>query len=134
MFLCQVDLPGGVTTATAVLNEDLTGLRISWNEPGRAFNTDEVAMEMHRNPNNGPIRATLRLMYENEIADGNNNLTRVNNSVGNFVDFGFPEKSEEQLINPVDWGVANVVHITTLFGGRSIAFVAAWQRRNTPIQ
>ena len=133
MFLCQCDLPGGVTEAAAILRDDLTGARITWNEPGRAYNADEVSAELHLNPNNAPICPALRLSFEDEIAAGNN-LERINNSVANFVDFKFPEKSEEQLFNPETWGVANVIYIRTLFGGRSIAFVAAWQRRNTPIQ
>ena len=134
MFLCQVDLPGGVTEATAILRDDLSGVRIAWNEPGRAFSADDVSAELDTNPMNAPIRPVLRLSYEDEIASRSNNLERVNNSVGNYADFEFPEKAEEQLFNPYTHDVAGVVYIRTLIGGRCIAMVAAWQRRNTPIQ
>ncbi|KAL3941179.1 MAG: hypothetical protein SGARI_000688 [Bacillariaceae sp.] len=131
MYLCQCDLPGGVTEATAVAMENLKGVRLTWNEPGRAYNAEEVTAVMHQNPRNAVIRAHLRNAFEEEIAAAGNHLARVNNSVANYVEFDFPEACENQLINPADRDTAAVVHIRTLLGGRAIAFVAAWQRRNT---
>ena len=134
MYLAQVDLPGGVTEASATLNDDLKGMRISWTEPGRAYNADDVTVELATNPENGPIKPAIRNSFEGEIASSDNNLTRVQNSVSNYVDFKFPEKSEEQLFHPLTRAVDRVVYIRTLMGGRCIAFASVWQRRNTPIQ
>ena len=134
MYLAQVDLPGGVTRASATLNDDLKGMRLSWTEPGRAYNADDVTAELATNPENGPIKPAVRNSFEDEMAATANNLTRVNNAVSNFKDFKFPEKSEEQLFNPYTRAFADVVYIRTLPGGRCIAFASVWQRRNTPIQ